>query len=100
MSTTSVALAKGADPALLTDTIAKGKDYPLAVVVTSTYRKTIVIAQAQPPLILVAANPVTHTCHTRAQLYDIVFGMLDVASTTGQVTIGSIDTTPPKGKKK
>lgn len=100
MSASAIKLEKGGDAALLTDAACEGKKFPLEVVITSTSRTPVVVAEAIPSLVLHQGKPITHTCHTRAHLYDIIFGMLAVAQTTGQATIGSIDTKLPRGTKK
>lgn len=100
MSLVVIELGKGQDAAAQTVALAEGKKFPLPVAVTNAWRQPLVLAQAQPPLVIAAGETVIHTCQTRAHLYDVVFGMIAVGERLGQDIIGSITTKLPKGASK
>lgn len=100
MSQATIELGKGQDAAVQTAVIAEGKKYPLVVAVTNSGRKTLVLAQAVPTLVIAAGETALHTCQTRAHLYDVIFGMIAVADRLAQDIIGSITTKLPKGASK
>ncbi|MNP36038.1 hypothetical protein D3C76_1293970 [compost metagenome] len=64
-------------------------------------KRPLVLAQARPAVMLKPAESVKHVCHTRAQVYDLVFGMVAIGDQLGQEKIGSVTVMKPiKGASK
>lgn len=84
------ALGKGMDAQEKAAAIATG-DFPVVVTVENLHKRTLVLAQATPSLVIGPKESVTYTCHTPGHLYDVVFGMIAVGDHLEQEIIGSIN---------
>lgn len=83
-------LGKGVDPAVQTDLIIGVAKYPLTLQLTNVTTRPQVLAQATPAVFIPAGESVEHICHTRAHVYDLVFGMVAIGDQSGQEKIGSV----------
>lgn len=83
-------LGKGVDPAEQTDLIVGVAKYPLTVVLANAMPLPIVLAQASPAVFIPAGESVEHACYNRAQVYDLVFGMVAIGDQLEQEKIGSV----------
>lgn len=94
-------LGKGSDPAAQTDLIVGVALFPLTVKVSNVMARPLVLAQASPAVVLQGGETVEHLCHTRAHVYDLVFGMVAVGDQLEQEKIGSVIVIKPtKGASK
>ena len=94
-------LGKGADAAAQTDLLLGVAKFPLSVQLSNVSTRLLVLAQARPAVMLKPNESIAHTCHTRAQVYDLVFGMVAIGDQLGQAKIGTVTVMKPiKGASK
>lgn len=94
-------LGKGIDPAAQTDRLIGVAVFPLTVKLCNSMHLPLVLAQASPAVMLQPGETIEHVCHTRAHVYDLVFGMVAIGDQLGQEKIGTVSVMKPiKGASK